>query len=101
MMIVTTSAFRLGIGPSFLLRCALPLVTDRESRTHRRGRSQRSYGRCRRRTEIPGAINEGATREEARSNVLDALETLLTPDKDLAGEPPDEDGESLTLTVAS
>lgn len=51
--------------------------------------------------EIPGAISEGATREEARSNVLDALETLLTPDKDLAGEPPDEDSESLTLTVTS
>ena len=25
----------------------LPLVTDRETRTHRRGRSQRSYGHCR------------------------------------------------------
>lgn len=31
--------------------------------------------------EIPGAISEGPTREEARSNVLDALETLLTPDE--------------------
>ena len=51
--------------------------------------------------DIPGAISEGATQEEARSNVLDALETLLTPDKDLAGEPPDEDSESLTLTVTS
>jgi predicted RNase H-like HicB family nuclease len=51
--------------------------------------------------EIPGAISEGATREEARANVLDALETLLTPDHELAGEPTDEDSESLTLTVAS
>jgi predicted RNase H-like HicB family nuclease len=51
--------------------------------------------------EIPGAISEGPTREEARSNVLDALETLLTPDDELAGGPAAEDSESLTLTVAS
>jgi predicted RNase H-like HicB family nuclease len=51
--------------------------------------------------EIPGAISEGATREEARANVLDALETLLTPDAELAGEPTHEDSESLTLTIAS
>ena len=51
--------------------------------------------------EIPGAISEGATREEARSNVLDALETLLTPDAELAGEPTPQDSESLTLTIAS
>ncbi len=51
--------------------------------------------------EIPGAISEGQSREEARSNVLDALELLLTPDEDLAGVPPDDDSESLTLTVAS
>jgi hypothetical protein len=55
MMIVMKSAFRLDIGLSFLQQCALPLVTDRETRTHRRGRSQRSYGHCRRRTEIPEA----------------------------------------------
>lgn len=51
--------------------------------------------------EIPGAISEGRSREEARSNVLDALELLLTPDEDLAGAEPDDDSESLTLTVAS
>jgi hypothetical protein len=34
--------------------------------------------------EIPGAIS--GTREEARGNVLDALEVLLTPDEQLAGE---------------
>jgi hypothetical protein len=46
----------LDIGLSFLLQAALPqLVTDRETKTHRRGRSQRSYGHCRRRTEIPEA----------------------------------------------
>ena len=51
--------------------------------------------------EIPGAISEGPTREEARSNVLDALGTLLTPDDELAGGLAAEDSESLTLTVAS
>lgn len=51
--------------------------------------------------EIPGAISEGRTREEARANVLDALEVLLTPDEQLSGGKPGEDSESLTLTVAS
>ena len=44
------------IGLSVLLEAALPLlVTDRETKTHRRGRSKRSYGHCRRRIEIPEA----------------------------------------------
>ena len=51
--------------------------------------------------EIPGAISEGPTREEARSNVLDALETLLSPDEELTGDTAADDSESLTLTVAS
>jgi predicted RNase H-like HicB family nuclease len=50
--------------------------------------------------EIPGAISEGPSREEARANVLDALETLLTPDEELTGERASDDSESLTLTVA-
>jgi predicted RNase H-like HicB family nuclease len=50
--------------------------------------------------EIPGAISEGKTREEARANVLDALDLLLTPDQELAGESDGGDSESLTLTVA-
>ena len=29
--------------------------------------------------EIPGAISEGETREDAKANVLDALEVVLTP----------------------
>jgi predicted RNase H-like HicB family nuclease len=29
--------------------------------------------------EVPGAISEGKTREEARANVTDALDVLLTP----------------------
>lgn len=50
--------------------------------------------------EIPGAISQGATREEARANVLDALDLLLTPDEQFAGEAQPDDSESLTLTIA-
>lgn len=50
--------------------------------------------------EIPGATSEGTTREEARGNVLDALEVLLTPDEQLNGAEAGDDSESLTLTVA-
>ena len=55
-MIAMKFTIELDIGLSFLLQAALPqLVTDRETKTHRRGRSKRSYGHCRRRTEIPEA----------------------------------------------
>jgi predicted RNase H-like HicB family nuclease len=50
--------------------------------------------------EIPGAISEGKTRDEARSNVIDALDVLLTPDEGLAGEARVEGSEALTLKVA-
>jgi hypothetical protein len=51
-MIAMKFTIELEIGLSFLLRSALPqLVTDRATNTHRRGRSKRSYGHCRRRTE--------------------------------------------------
>lgn len=50
--------------------------------------------------EIPGAISEGKTREEAKANVLDALDVVLTPDEQLAGGSEMRDSESLTLTVA-
>ena len=50
--------------------------------------------------EIPGAISQGQTRQEARENVIDALEVLLTPDEKLAGKADDGDGEPLTLAVA-
>ena len=36
--------------------------------------------------EVPGAVSQGRTREEARVNVLDALATVLAPDEQLAGE---------------
>jgi len=38
--------------------------------------------------EVPGALSQGRTREEARENVLDALRTVLTPDEELAGGEP-------------
>jgi predicted RNase H-like HicB family nuclease len=51
--------------------------------------------------ELPGAISQGKTRDEARANVIDALAVVLTPDEELGGEPRDDDSESLTLTVGS
>ncbi len=50
--------------------------------------------------EVPGAISQGRTREEARENVIDALRTVLTPDEQLAGQPPGVDDEPLRLTVS-
>ncbi len=50
--------------------------------------------------EVPGAISQGRTREEARENVIDALRTVLTPDDQLAGRAPSPDDEPLTLTIA-
>ena len=55
-MIAMKFTIELDIGLSVLLHAALPqLVTDRETKTHRRGRSKRSHGHCRRRTEISEA----------------------------------------------
>jgi predicted RNase H-like HicB family nuclease len=51
--------------------------------------------------EVPGALSQGRTREEARENVLDALSTVLTPDEDLAGETADADREHLRSTAAA
>jgi hypothetical protein len=62
-MIAMKFTIELDIGLSFLLQAALPqLVTDRETKTHRRGRSKRSYGHCRHRTEIPEAEPSPAAR---------------------------------------
>lgn len=48
--------------------------------------------------EVPGAVSQGRTREEARENVLDALQVVLAPDSRddgrLAGR-----SEPLDLTV--
>jgi predicted RNase H-like HicB family nuclease len=51
--------------------------------------------------EVPGAISQGRTREEAKENVLDALRTVLTPDEELAGEMPESDREHLRFTAAA
>jgi predicted RNase H-like HicB family nuclease len=51
--------------------------------------------------EIPGAVSQGTTRDEARANVIDALAVVLTPDEEFAGALRSDDSESLTLTVAS
>jgi predicted RNase H-like HicB family nuclease len=32
--------------------------------------------------EVPGALSQGRTRDEARANVIDALRLMLTPDED-------------------
>jgi predicted RNase H-like HicB family nuclease len=32
--------------------------------------------------EVPGALSQGRTREEARENLIDALRRLLAPDED-------------------
>lgn len=48
--------------------------------------------------EVPGALSQGRTREEARENALDALQVVLAPDSDdervLAGR-----SEALDLTL--
>jgi predicted RNase H-like HicB family nuclease len=51
--------------------------------------------------EIPGAMSQGRTREEARENVLDALRTVLTPDEELAGDAPGANREHLRFTAAA
>jgi predicted RNase H-like HicB family nuclease len=51
--------------------------------------------------EVPGAMSQGRTREEARENVLDALRTVLTPDEELAGEMAESDREHLRFTAAA
>jgi predicted RNase H-like HicB family nuclease len=51
--------------------------------------------------EVPGAVSQGRSREEARENVLDALQTVLTPDEELAGEVTKADREHLRFTAAA
>lgn len=50
--------------------------------------------------EVPGALSQGRTREEARENVIDALRLMLTPDDD---DPSvvNERTEPLDLTMAA
>lgn len=51
--------------------------------------------------EVPGAVSQGRTREEARGNVLDALRTVLTPDEELAGHAPQAGQEHLRFVAAA
>lgn len=46
--------------------------------------------------EVPGAVSQGRTREEARENVLDALRLMLSPEPDDAG--PESESVELTLS---
>ncbi len=46
--------------------------------------------------EVPGTHSQGRTREEARENVIDALQTMLTPDEALDAP---ADGEPLIFTA--
>jgi predicted RNase H-like HicB family nuclease len=45
--------------------------------------------------EVPGAISQGRTREEARENVLDALRLMLSPEPEDSGA----ESESVELTL--
>jgi predicted RNase H-like HicB family nuclease len=49
--------------------------------------------------EVPGAFSQGETREEARENVLDALNELMTARRELAirERPPDAELENLPI----
>jgi predicted RNase H-like HicB family nuclease len=48
--------------------------------------------------EVPGALSQGRTREEARENVIDALRLMLSPD-DGDGSVADGRSEVLELTL--
>jgi predicted RNase H-like HicB family nuclease len=50
--------------------------------------------------EVPGAMSQGRTRDEARTNALDALSTVLTPDEELTGGALQADCEHLRFTAA-
>jgi predicted RNase H-like HicB family nuclease len=39
--------------------------------------------------EVPGAMSQGRTRQEARENVIDALRLMLSPDEHDASAAPD------------
>jgi predicted RNase H-like HicB family nuclease len=51
--------------------------------------------------EVPGALSQGRTREEARENALDALRTVLTPDDELSGRCSGEDLEHLRFVATA
>jgi predicted RNase H-like HicB family nuclease len=50
--------------------------------------------------EVPGALSQGRSREEARENVIDALRLMLAPD-DHDPRVVDERSEPLELTLSA
>lgn len=48
--------------------------------------------------EVPGAMSQGRSREEARANVIDALQLMLSPEPG-HDESHSVDREPLTLTI--
>ena len=50
--------------------------------------------------EVPGALSQGRSREEARANVVEALRLVLSPDDDDPSVT-DERSESLELTLTA
>lgn len=51
--------------------------------------------------EVPGTHSQGHSRAEARENVIDALQTMLTPDETLTEPAGREDREALIFTAQS
>jgi predicted RNase H-like HicB family nuclease len=47
--------------------------------------------------QVPGALSQGRTREEARENVIDALKVVLAPDDD---DPATANGSSELLNIS-
>jgi predicted RNase H-like HicB family nuclease len=48
--------------------------------------------------EVPGALSQGRTREEARANVIDAQRLMLKPEPSASTD--EESAEPLNLTIA-
>ncbi len=51
--------------------------------------------------EVPGAMSQGRTRDEARENALDALRSVLMSDEELVGQAPQADRERLRFTATA
>lgn len=51
--------------------------------------------------EVPGAMSQGKTREQARENALEALRAVLAPDEELAGRMSHSDCERLRFIAAA
>ncbi len=51
--------------------------------------------------EVPGALSQGRTREEARRNVIDALRLMLRPDPAEDTDPATGDTEPLDVTISA